>query len=72
MDATWESKVSCKATLAVLLTVLSPMASTQGKGDGAAAEVGEGARDELDRLDRDTRLSRASRVKVGAPRLRSS
>ena len=78
MDTTRESKVAYKAALAALLTVLSPMASTRGEGDGAAAEggaaagVGEGARDELDRLDRDTRLSMTSRDRVGAPRLRSS
>ena len=76
MDATRESNVACKAALAAWLTVLSPMASTRGNDavaeDGAAAGVGEEARDELDRLDCDTRLSRASRGRVGAPRLRSS
>ena len=78
MDATRESKVAYRAALAALLTVLSPMASTRGEGDGAAAEgcaaagVGEGAREELDRLDRDTRLSRASGSRVASPRLRSS
>ena len=65
MDATRESKVAGKATLSTLLTVLSPMASMRGEGDGAVAEggaaagVGDGARDGLDRLDRDTKLSRA-------------
>ena len=76
MDATRESNVAWKAALAAWLTVLSPMVLTRGNDaaveDGAAAGVGEEAQDELDRLDRDTRLSRASRDRVGAPRLRSS
>ena len=76
MDATRESKVACKAALVAVLPVLSPMASMLGDGaaaeGGAATGGGEGARDELDRLDRDTRLSRASGSRVASPRLRSS
>ena len=67
MDATRESKVAYKAAV---LMVLSAMASTRGDGDGTAADGGE--LDELDRLDRDTRLLRASGPRVAGPRLRSS
>jgi hypothetical protein len=70
MDANRVSKVACRAVL------LSPMVS-EGFGNGSAADdaaaggVGE-ARDELDRLDSDTMLSRASGDRVADPRVHRS
>ena len=76
MDATRESKVTCKVALLALFTVLSPMASMR-RGVGGAEEGrdgggGDGGRPGEEGLDRDTRLSRASMPKTAGPRLRSS
>jgi hypothetical protein len=49
----------------------SAMGAVAGGGD-CGGEVGRLAEVDAERLDRDTRLSRASTPKTAAPRLRSS
>lgn len=67
MDATRVSRVACRAAL------LSLMVSEGFGNDGTTDNGGVGeARDKLDRLDHDTRLSRALGDRVAGPRLRRS
>jgi hypothetical protein len=70
MDTTWVSKVACRALLLSLM--VSMRGGDEGATDDVAAGGGDEEQDELDHLDRDTRLSRASDGRVGGPRLRRS
>jgi hypothetical protein len=68
--ATSDSRVACRAELASVMLVMQGVGC--GGVGGVTAGCGDEARDELDSVDRDTRLLRASGGRVAGSELRRS